>query len=401
MLVLVVNCGSSSLKYQLLDMPRGEAVAKGQVERIGHQDALLTHEAEDDDETVVEMEVTSHARAVDLMLKMLVLPEGGPLESLAQVDAVGHRVLHAGDRYSGSVPATPEVLAAIEEFAELAPLHNPHNLAGIQACQAAMPHCPHVCVFDNALHHTLAPEVYTYALPYEVSRKHRIRKYGFHGLAFRSAFERAGRLLGRPVEELKVVTLMMGSGNTANAYDHGRSVEVSTGFTPQEGLVQSTRAGDLDAAVIPFLMSKEGYTPDEMTEVLNKRSGWLGISGLSSDLREVIAAAEEGHAQARLALAAHAHRARKYVGAYAAAMGGVDVLIFAGSIGEKAPQVREAICRDLNFMGLELDRGKNAQAEGEAILSTSTSRGQIVVVKVNEELVIARDTLAVVQGEPV
>lgn len=401
MLVLVVNCGSSSLKYQLLDMPRGEAVAKGQVERIGHQDALLTHEAEDDDETVVEMEVTSHARAVDLMLKMLVLPEGGPLESLAQVDAVGHRVLHAGDRYSGSVPATPEVLAAIEEFAELAPLHNPHNLAGIQACQAAMPHCPHVCVFDNALHHTLAPEVYTYALPYEVSRKHRIRKYGFHGLAFRSAFERAGRLLGRPVEELKVVTLMMGSGNTANAYDHGRSVEVSTGFTPQEGLVQSTRAGDLDAAVIPFLMSKEGYTPDEMTEVLNKRSGWLGISGLSADLREVIAAAEEGHAQARLALAAHAHRARKYVGAYAAAMGGVDVLIFAGSIGEKAPQVREAICRDLSFMGLELDRGKNAQAEGEAILSTSTSRGQIVVVKVNEELVIARDTLAVVQGEPV
>jgi len=401
MLVLVVNCGSSSLKYQLLDMPRGEAVAKGQVERIGHQDALLTHEAEDDDETVVEMEVTSHARAVDLMLKMLVLPEGGPLESLAQVDAVGHRVLHAGDRYSGSVPATPEVLAAIEEFAELAPLHNPHNLAGIQACQAAMPHCPHVCVFDNALHHTLAPEVYTYALPYEVSRKHRIRKYGFHGLAFRSAFERAGRLLGRPVEELKVVTLMMGSGNTANAYDHGRSVEVSTGFTPQEGLVQSTRAGDLDAAVVPFLMSKEGYTPDEMTEVLNKRSGWLGISGLSADLREVIAAAEEGHAQARLALAAHAHRARKYVGAYAAAMGGVDVLIFAGSIGEKAPQVREAICRDLSFMGLELDRGKNAQAEGEAILSTSTSRGQIVVVKVNEELVIARDTLAVVQGEPV
>jgi acetate kinase len=400
MLVLVVNCGSSSLKYQLLEMPRGEAVARGQVERIGHQDALLTHEAEDDDETVVEMEVSSHARAVDLMLRMLVLPEGGPLESLAQVDAVGHRVLHAGDRYSGSVPASPEVLAAIEEFAELAPLHNPHNLAGIQACQAAMPHCPHVCVFDNALHHTLAPEVYTYALPYEVSRKHRIRKYGFHGLAFRSAFERAGRLLGRPVEELKVVTLMMGSGNTANAYDHGRSVEVSTGFTPQEGLVQSTRAGDLDAAVIPFLMSKEGYTPDEMTEVLNKRSGWLGISGLSSDLREVIGAAEEGHAQARLALAAHAHRARKYVGAYAAAMGGVDVLIFAGSIGEKAPQVREAICRDLDFMGLELDRDKNAKTEGEAVISSSSSRGQIVVVKVNEELVIARDTLAVVQGEP-
>ncbi|MCE5218342.1 acetate/propionate family kinase [bacterium] len=401
MLVLVVNCGSSSLKYQLLDMPRGEAVAKGQVERIGHQDALLTHEAEDDDETVVEMEVTSHARAVDLMLRMLVLPEGGPLESLAQVDAVGHRVLHAGDRYSGSVLATPEVLAAIEEFAELAPLHNPHNLAGIQACQAAMPHCPHVCVFDNALHHTLAPEVYTYALPYELSRKLRIRKYGFHGLAFRSAFERAGLLLGQPVEELKVVTLMMGSGNTANAYDHGRSVEVSTGFTPQEGLVQSTRAGDLDAAVIPFLMSKEGYTPEEMTEVLNKRSGWLGISGLSADLREVIAAAEEGHGQARLALAAHAHRARKYVGAYAAAMGGVDVLIFAGSIGEKAPQVREAICGDLEFMGLELDQDKNMQSEGEAILSTSSSRGQIAVVTVNEELVIARDTLAVVQGEPV
>jgi len=396
MLVLVVNCGSSSLKYQLLDMPRGEAVAKGQVERIGHQDALLTHEAEDDDETVVEMEVTSHARAVDLMLKMLVLPEGGPLESLAQVDAVGHRVLHAGDRYSGSVPATPEVLAAIEEFAELAPLHNPHNLAGIQACQAAMPHCPHVCVFDNALHHTLAPEVYTYALPYEVSRKHRIRKYGFHGLAFRSALDRAASLLDQDVLTMRVVTLMLGSGNTANACDRGRSVEVSTGFTPQEGLVQSTRAGDMDAAIVPWLMEREGLGPAEVSDLLNRRSGWLGLSGLGQDLRDVIAAAATGHERARLTLDVHAHRARKYVGAYAATMGGLDLLIFAGSVGLRAPGVRQRICQGLGFLGLDLDPVRNEAATGEAIVSTPDSRHPIVAVEVDEELVIARDTYRLV-----
>ena len=312
------------------------------------------------------------------------------------MDAVGHRVLHAAEHYSGSVLASAEVIQAVEDCAELAPLHNPPNLAGIRACQAVMPDVPHVCVFDNALHQTLPPEAYTYALPYEFYERHGVRRYGFHGIAFRSAFERARVILGEPVDDLRIVTLMMGSGNTANAFDRGRSVDVSTGFTPHEGLVQSTRAGDMDAALIPWLMEKERLSADEMTEIINRRSGWLGISGISADLRDVIKAAGEGHKRSQLALAIHARRARKYVGAYAAVMGGIDLLIFAGSVSQKAPSVRAEICRGLDFMGLSLDPAANGRIVDEGIISSPDSAARIVVVNVDEELVIARDTVQIV-----
>ena len=401
MIVLVLNSGSSSIKYKLFDMGRDQVLAAGVIERVGTGSALLRHTAAGHCELSREQPVPDHAAGIQLMLATLTSPEGGPLESLGQVDAVGHRVLHAAEHYSGSVLASPEVIRAIDSCADLAPLHNPHNLAGIHACQAVMPGIPHVCVFDNALHQSLPPEAFVYALPYEFYQRHGVRRYGFHGIAFRSGFERAGEILGRPVDDLRIVTLMMGSGNTANAYDRGRSVDVSTGFTPQEGLVQSTRAGDMDAALAPWLMEKEGLDAREMTEILNRRSGWLGISGISADLREIIAAADQGHERARLALAVHARRARKYVGAYAAVMGGVDLLIFAGSVSQKAPSIRAEVCRGLEFMGLQLDAARNEATVDEGIISSEESPAKIVVVNVDEELVIARDTAAIVTGQAV
>jgi len=396
MIVLVLNSGSSSIKYKLFDMARDEVLAAGVVERVGTDSAVLRHSVPGQAALTREQPVPDHAVGIEMMLAALTSPEGGPLESLGQVDAVGHRVLHAAEHYSGSVLASAEVIQAVEDCAELAPLHNPPNLAGIRACQAVMPDVPHVCVFDNALHQTLPPEAYTYALPYEFYERHGVRRYGFHGIAFRSAFERARVILGEPVDDLRIVTLMMGSGNTANAFDRGRSVDVSTGFTPHEGLVQSTRAGDMDAALIPWLMEKERLSADEMTEIINRRSGWLGISGISADLRDVIKAAGEGHKRSQLALAIHARRARKYVGAYAAIMGGIDLLIFAGSVSQKAPSVRAEICRGLDFMGLSLDPAANGRIVDEGIISSPDSAARIVVVNVDEELVIARDTVQIV-----
>jgi acetate kinase len=394
MLILVLNCGSSSIKYQVVDMPESSVLARGQVERLGTPHARLHHEARGCEPLALETGLADHRAGIDLMLGVL----GDPARTgadLSHVEAVGHRVVHGGERCDRSMLATPEVLAYLRDLCDLAPLHNPHHLAGVAACQAALPGRPHVCVFDSAFHHTLAPEAFTYALPHELSHKWRIRRYGFHGLAFRSAHEGAEALLGKPVDEMRVVTLMLGSGNTANACDRGRSVEVSTGFTPQEGLVQSTRAGDLDAAVVPFLMEHEGLSTAEVVDLLNRRSGWLGISGVSADLRDILAAARDGNAQAALALSVLAHRARKYVGAYAATMGGVDLLIFTGGVGERAPSVRADICRGLEFMGLRLDAERNESVAGQGVISADGSPAHIVVARVDEELVIARDTMQV------
>ena len=397
MVVLVLNSGSSSIKYRLIDMPSGQSLARGVVERVGTPRARLTHQCGHRPPVVIEEPIQTHRHGIDRLLGFLTAQDAGPLSSLDEVDAVGHRVVHGGEQHWESVLVTPAVLEALQSIADLAPLHTPPNLAGIRACQEDLPGRPHVCVFDNGFHHTLAPEVYTYALPYELCQRYRIRRYGFHGIAFRSAHDRASALLGTPTAELRVVTLMLGSGNTANACDRGRSVEVSTGFTPHEGLVQSTRAGDMDAAVIPFLMDKENLSTAQITDILNRRSGWLGISGIGQDLRDVIAAADAGNERARLALDVHAHRARKYVGAYAATMGGVDLLVFTGTVAEKSAAVRERICRGLQFMGLTLDPAANAALEGEGIISTGDSPAKIVVTGVDEELVIARDTQRVVE----
>ena len=385
--VLVLNCGSSSIKYQLFEMPGEVVLARGDIERVGTAQARLTHRV-GDEERVIEQPVPSYQAGMELML--------AALGELDHVDAVGHRIVHGGDLFADATVVTPPMLARLETITPLAPLHHPPHLAGIAACQTALPHCPHVCVFDNGLHRTLPPEAYTYALPHELCRKHRIRRYGFHGLAFRSAFERAETILGVDIALLRVVTLMLGSGNTANALKYGESVEVSTGFTPHEGLVQSTRAGDLDAAVVPFLIEREGLSVQEVTEVLNKQSGWLGVSGVSADLRDVIAAADQGDAHAALALRVHAHRARKYVGAYAAVMGGIDLLIFTGSVGERSARVRASIAHDLQFMGLDLDETANLGLTGEGVVSAPGSPAKIVVANVNEEIVIARDVVGAV-----
>lgn len=392
--VLVLNSGSSSIKYQVVDMPAGEVLARGVVERLGTEHARLLHDAQGCDPVERQSGRLDHAAAIALMLGTLHDPAYTGTD-LSAVEAVGHRVVHGGERCDRSMLATPEVLAYLRDLCEIAPLHNPHHLAGIEACQAALPGRPHVCVFDSAFHHTLAPEAYTYAIPHGLAEKWRIRRYGFHGLAFRSAHEGAAAVLGRPVEDLRIVTLMLGSGNTANACDRGRSVDVSTGFTPHEGLVQSTRAGDLDAAVVPFLIEHEGFSPAEVVDLLNRRSGWLGLSGVSADLRDVLAAAAQGNTQAALALSVVAHRARKYVGAYAAVMGGVDLLIFTGGVGERAPSVRADVCRGLEFMGLRLDPERNAAVSGQGLISAADSPAPIVVARVDEELVIARDTVQV------
>jgi acetate kinase len=394
MLILVLNCGSSSIKYQVVDMPAAEVLARGQVERLGTPHARLHHQARGREALDLETGLADHGAGIGLMLEAL----GDPARTgadLRQVEAVGHRFVHGGERCDRAMLATPEVLAYLRDLCDLAPLHNPHHLAGVAACQAALPGRPHVCVFDSAFHHTLAPEAFTYAIPHEYAEKWRIRRYGFHGLAFRSAQEGAEALLGRPVGEMRVVTLMLGSGNTANACDRGRSVEVSTGFTPQEGLVQSTRAGDLDAAVVPFLMEHEELSAAQIVDLLNRRSGWLGVSGVSADLRDILAAAEGGNSRAALALSVIAHRARKYVGAYAATMGGVDLLIFTGGVGERAPSVRADICRGLEFMGLRLDPARNESVAGQGVISTPDSPASIVVAKVDEELIIARDAMQV------
>jgi len=400
MKVLVLNCGSSSIKYQLLDMTTERPLAKGLLERVGTENARLTHEVNEHTTVRLRRAVPNHETGLDWVVETLLHPERGPLRSLEEIDAVGHRVVHAGERYTGSVLVTEDVIDALRECSDLAPLHNPPNLAGIEACRRLMPGKPMVCVFDNAIHHTLPPRAYLYALPRELCKKYGIRRYGFHGIAFRSALEQTVALLGKPLEEMRVLTLMLGSGCTANAMKYGQSVDVSTGFTPLEGLVQSTRTGDLDAAAVLYLMEKEGLGPKEMTDLLNRRSGLLGLSEVSNDLRDIEKAAAGGNEWAQQALEVFAYRCRKYIGAYAAAMGGLEVLVFAGGIGQNAAEMRARICEDLEFLGLRLDPERNAACVGESgFISAPDSPVPILVVVVNEELVIARDTVAVLRLE--
>jgi len=402
MQVLVINSGSSSIKYQLLDMDREQMIQKGTLERIGAEESKLRHYSNQWTTVTLNRPIPDHTSGLEWVLEMLQDQEHGTIKALSEIDAVGHRVVHAGERYTGSVRVTDDVIDALRACSDLAPLHNPPNLAGIEACRKLMPETPMVCVFDNALHHTLSPSAYLYALPYELYEQYGVRRYGFHGIAFRSATEEAGQLLGKPLEELRILTLMLGSGCTANAMKYGRSVAVSTGFTPLPGLVQATRCGDLDPAVVLYLMEKEGLSPAEMNDLLNRRSGLLGISGVSSDLRDIQAAADEGHERAQLAIDVFVHRCRKYVGAYAAVMGGLDVLVFAGGIGANAPRIRARICAGLEFLGLALDEDRNELLVGEeahGFLSPEGARVPVVVVQVNEELIIARDTVAVLRAE--
>ncbi|MFZ5626210.1 MAG: acetate/propionate family kinase [Bacillota bacterium] len=388
--VLVINCGSSSLKYQLFDMAKETALAKGLVERIGLEGSCLTHRV-GEDKTVIEQNIPDHQAAISLVLEQV--------RGLGEIKAVGHRVVHGGEKFSASTVIDAEVLKAIEECVELAPLHNPPNIIGIKACQALLPGIPQVAVFDTAFHQTMPPKAYIYSLPYEYYEKYRIRRYGFHGTSHRYVAQRAAQLLGKPLDQLKLITCHLGNGASITAIDGGKSVATSMGFTPLEGLTMGTRSGDIDPAIVSYIMEKENLTAEQVTGILNKKSGVLGISGVSSDFRDLEAAAARGHERARLALEIFCYDVKKYIGAYLAVLNGVDAIIFTAGLGENSSVVREMVCRDLEALGIAIDAEKNQVRGQEADISAPSARVKVLVVPTNEELMIARDTVAVLAGK--
>lgn len=392
MKIFILNSGGSSVKFQLCVMPEYTVIASGSVERIGKVDALFKIKTLEGTQISKTLEIADHKQAISLILSTISDPAMNICSSISEICAVGHRVLHGGEKYRDSILIDSDVLQSIIRFSELAPLHNPHNLAGIMACSELFRGVPQIAVFDNGFHTTLPEHVYLYALPYHYYEEYGIRKYGFHGIAFRSIADRISKLTDKPYEAFKIVSLMLGSGTTANAMLYGKSVEVSTGFTPHEGLIQSTRAGDIDAAAITYIMKKENKSPSEMEDIFNKQSGWLGISGISNDLRDIFNSAETGSHRAQTAINAASHRMKKYVGAYASIMGGIDILAFAGGVGENAWYIREKVCSSMDFMGINLDNEKNRGLKGEGIISSPGSSVLIIVVNANEEEIIARDT---------
>lgn len=392
MLVLVINCGSSSLKYQLLEMTTETLLAKGLVERIGIDGSVITHETIGKEKYVLKTPMDEHNIAIGHVMDALTDPEHGAIKDLKEIKAVGHRVVHAGEKYANSVIISDDVIAALEECAELAPLHNPPNLAGVRACQKLMPGVPMVGVFDTAFHQTMRPEAYLYAIPYEMYEKHRIRKYGFHGTSHKYMAIEASEMLNIDVNDLKLITCHLGNGASVSAIKHGRSVETSMGFTPLEGLVMGTRCGDLDPSIVTLLAEKLGVDLDKVTDILNKESGVLGISGVSSDFRDLESAMEEGNKRAELALKIFAHRVRFYIGAYIAEMNGVDAIVFTGGVGENDAYMRDLICANMGNLGIKLDKEKNKVRGRQTMLSADDSKVKVMLIPANEELVIARET---------
>ncbi len=398
--VLVINCGSSSLKYQVLDMKTEMLMAKGLVERIGLDGSVITHEKVGQEEKFkLEAPMANHTDAIGHVLSAITDKEHGVIASMSELGAVGHRVVHAGEKYASSVLITPDVINALEECVELAPLHNPPNLAGIAACKELMPDTPMVGVFDTAFHQTMPAESYIYAIPYEYYEKYGIRRYGFHGTSHKYVAERAAGMLGESIDKLKLITCHLGNGASVTAIKYGKSIDTSMGFTPLEGLVMGTRSGDIDPAIVTFMREKGNLKPGEANDILNKKSGVLGISGVSSDFRDLEKAAEEGNERAILALKVFAHKVRFYIGAYIAEMNGVDAIIFTAGVGENDMGMRDIICSNLHNLGIKMDLAKNRVRGKEAILSTDDSKVKILLVPTNEELMIARDTYRIVTGK--
>lgn len=397
MKVLIVNAGSSSLKYQLIDMKDESVLAKGNVERIGIDDPVLNHEPTGLDKVSIPGDIKDHTKAMKLVIDTLIHPDYGVIDSMDEIVAVGHRVLHGGDKILESVVVDDEVKAVIRENFELGPLHNPANLMGIEACEEVMPNTPMVAVFDTAFHQTMPPEAYTYAIPYEDYEKYAIRRYGFHGTSHRYVSRRLFKLLGISGEGTRVVTCHLGNGSSIAAIKDGACIDTSMGLTPLEGLPMGTRCGSIDPAIITCLMEKKGLSAQEMSVYMNKKSGVLGLSGVSSDFRDLEAAANDGNERARLALDVFSYSVKKYVGAYAAAMDGVDYIIFTAGIGENTPSVRENICSGLKYLGVEISKEENAKrAAGkgeEGRISTDKSKVGVYIIPTNEELMIARDTI--------
>ena len=396
MKILVVNCGSSSLKYQLIDMETETLLAKGLCERIGI-DGRLKHEAIGKDKFVSEEPLKDHNDAIQAVLKALLDSEHGVIKSVDEIDAVGHRVAHGGVDFAKSVLITPEVKAAINKNSELAPLHNPANLIGIEACEKIM-NVPMVAVFDTAFHQTMPEKAYLYAIPYKYYEKYKIRKYGFHGTSHRYVSQECAKMMDIPIENLKIITCHLGNGGSVCAVQGGISIDTSMGFTPLDGLVMGTRSGSIDPAVILFLMRKENLSVDEMDEILNKQSGVFGISGVSSDFRDIEEAESEGNERAAIALDTFAYRVAKTIGSYVSTMNGVDAIVFTAGLGENGNSTRQLICSYLGYLGIEIDTYKNSLRGKATEITTKQSRVQVYVIPTNEELVIARDTNEIVSN---
>ncbi|GAP45214.1 acetate kinase [Lentimicrobium saccharophilum] len=399
MKIIVLNCGSSSIKYQLFDLPSKEVLAKGLVDKIGLKGSLIKHSRKDGTEVKLEGEILDHQIGIEYLLGILISEKYGSMKSLDEIQAVGHRVVHAGEKFNGSVYITPEVVAALEECIDLAPLHNPPNLKGIYSITKLLPEIPQVGVFDTAFHQTMPDYVYLYGIPYSLYEKYKIRRYGFHGSSHRYVSQRAAEMFGKKLEELKIITCHLGNGASIAAIKNGKSLDTSMGMTPIEGLMMGTRTGDLDIGAFIQIMNKEEIDIAIANTLVNKHSGMLGVSGVSSDMRDVEHAAAEGNARAKVTLEMYYYRIRKYIGAYAAAMGGVDVIVFTGGVGENDSMTRYLTTKDMEFMGLEFDQAKNEGLRGkEAILTKDDSRIKVMVIPTNEELVIALDTYEIVNS---
>ena len=397
--VLVINAGSSSLKYQLLNPETGDLLAKGLCERIGI-DGKFTYKPQlpgKEKLDAVDVAMPTHSEAIQAVLDALVDAKNGVVASMKEIDAVGHRVVHGGEKFAKSVVITDEVMQAIEECNPLAPLHNPANIIGIKACQALMPGVPMVAVFDTAFHQTMPPVAYTYALPYAYYEKDKVRRYGFHGTSHKYVAQRAADMLGKPIENLKLISCHLGNGSSVTAIDGGKSVDTSMGFTPLAGVPMGTRSGDLDAGIMEYLMNQYGMDIHEMLNILNKKSGVQGVSGVSSDFRDLSDAAEKGNTRAGLAVDMFNYGVKKYIGAYAAAMGGVDAIIFTAGVGENSAEQRMAIASGLEFMGVKMDEDANKVRGEERVISAADSKVKVLLIPTNEELMIAMDTASLVK----
>ena len=396
--VLVINCGSSSLKYQLINSESEEVLAKGLCERIGINGSAITHQPAGGEKVTTEVEMKNHTQAVQYVIEKLTDKEVGVITSLDEIDAVGHRVVHGGEKFASSVVITDEIVKAIEECNDLAPLHNPANLIGINSCKEIMPNVPMVAVFDTAFHQTMPKKAFLYGLPYEYYDKYKVRRYGFHGTSHDFVSNRAAEILGKKREDLNIVVCHLGNGASVSAVKEGKSVDTSMGLTPLEGLIMGTRSGDMDPAIITYLSEKENISAKDVIDICNKKSGMLGLSnGVSSDFRDLAAAEESGNEYAKDALETYAYRVAKYIGSYAIGMQGLDVVVFTAGVGENNISLRAKICQYLSIFDTKIDDAKNNVRGEEAIISTEDSKVKVMVIPTNEELAIARETVALVK----
>lgn len=399
MKILVLNCGSSSIKYKLYDMDDESVLAQGGVERIGIEGAFLKLTLPNGEKKQIMHDMPDHKEGVNFVFQTLLDPELGAISSLDEIDAVGHRIVQGGDLFEKSCLVDQKVEEGIESLCDLAPVHNAGHLKGIRAVDHLMPNVPQVTVFDNAFHSTMPAYAYLYAVPYEIYEKYHVRRYGFHGTSHRYVSHRVAEIMGRDIRDLKIITCHIGNGASVAAIKDGKGMDTSMGLTPLAGVMMGSRSGDIDASAVTYIMDKLGKTPQQMADYLNKESGVLGISGISSDMRDVEAAAKEGNERAKLALQMYAYRIKKYIGAYAAAMGGVDVIVWTAGVGENQTGTRADACEGLEFLGIEIDREKNAAVRSrEELISTPESKVKVYVVPTDEEIVIARDTMEIVKG---